>query len=234
MVEQKYDEIVMLVHPLFDVFTGSGFYSILKNASVKDGEIIFNEKCDKTKVELFKKQISVSLATYRKTIKEYKAPNRLFLIIDPLNTKAYSEIRGFPTKQLINYAKSELKDQLVIYSKFSLLSALQSELKEIFLKLKPKVKLIGFGEWTDGCVRGQMKALTTILSSQSIKITNSKILLNRSVDASGTESFERNITKKDLRQKIISKEQKQENFKIFKKTSPIKKVINKIVKFKLK
>jgi len=214
MATQKFDEIVMLVHPLFDLIGHPSSWGLLKNISVNDGKLIFNKNCDLKEVELFKKQISVSLAVYRKTINEYKAPNRFFLIVHPSQTIGNSDLRGFLNKQLVDYAKSKLKDQLLVYPGFTL-DYVTSEFKDIIPKFKTKVKIIGFGEWADGCVPSQMRILTKFLVDRNISVVNSEILFDRSIKCN---DLEHDYLGKDFKHRIISREQKINKFIEFKRT----------------
>ncbi|GEM_PF-7077495 len=211
MVEAKFDEIVMLVHPLFDIIGNEQNIFVLKKTNISNGKLIFSDQLDKKEVELFKKQVSVSLAVYRKTIKEYKAPNRFFLIVYPYRKKDYSDIRGFFNKQLVDYMKSELKNQFKVYPEFSL-GYVKSELDNVIPKLKPKVKIIAFGEWADGCVPGQIHALTKFLVDHNICVVDSKILVDRSIKYN---DFEKDLGK-DFKHRIISWSQKREQFREFK------------------
>jgi len=211
MVEAKFDEIVMLVHPLFDLIGRRQNISVLKKTNISNGKLIFDKDCDPKEVELFKKQISVSLAVYRKTIKEYKAPNRFFLIVYPSPQKDFADIRSILNKQLIDYMNLELKNQFKVYPEFSL-GVVESELNDVIPRLKSKVKIIAFGEWADGCVLAEMGQLNSILSKHQITVVDSKILVDRSIKYN---NFEKDFGK-DFRDRIISKEQQKEKFRTFK------------------
>jgi len=223
MVEQKYNEIVMLVHPLYDVFFTHEFNYILRKTTIKDNRLVFDKSLLKKDVDLFKKQISVSLAVYRKTIKERDKGNNFFILNELCVDKTFidsiperKDMYDLVMRPLKEYIEKKFKNRFfVFYNQVSSAEALE-ERESNFLKLKKKlaseIKLIGFGEYAnkDRCVNQSMNYVSEKITKKEsnldkpIKIISKKKLYTRSLSYPGTKE-----TLLNFRHRIITPEQQK-------------------------
>jgi hypothetical protein len=183
--KQKYSEVVLLVHPLYNVL-----YNLIENntfiESVSSVEELFITLKKDKKLNV---QLKKSLAAYGKKILEYKdKPNTVFILVEALPTRPVLSTNEFVYKQMLDkfvaFGKKHLKERFVITSSNPIIGEIDSRLRKklvprsVLKKLKPSVSISAFGEYADkgNCVRTWSAFLVSILRANKIKINNIEII----------------------------------------------------------
>ncbi len=177
---EKYENIVMLVHPLYDLLFNH------MNYLTKNGEITIDELNKAVKKILnnprVKHQLVTTIAEYKQEILKYKAdPLTLVIIYLPtVKETTLDYIFNNISKDFIPNFKKIFKERLVVSNRF----VIDEDLSKIPLKkLSRNLKLIAFGEYKNICVTDYLNNLASQLEERGFK-TRSKILSRKSYSSS--------------------------------------------------
>jgi hypothetical protein len=209
----KYNEIIQLVHPLFDIFLSHNYQSQFKT------EEEFFKYLSSNKEELIK--LNTLVKSYKKVISIIKTqkPNALFVIINPLDSEILdgdiqSKAHKKAVNELMSYAKQELKDRFE-YTSFDpgLGNNNLFKKEEIYERLNRNLKVYSFGEYADACASTWLEHTCENLQERRFNIIDARIIRNRSITLSP------NSIKTHLDKKI---KLKQERFKVKQNTRKIR------------
>ena len=183
-METKYNEIVMLVHPLYDLI----FLKMKIPKEIYIHQDITNDELVKYTQKLLtnpklKHQYNQCILEYKEQLLKYKdKPNTLIILYSPVAKDSKQKIVfDFLAKNLIQSCKNSLKERFILSYKHSsddLLLDLHQE------KLANNIKLVSFGEWENDCVTEWLNKLAKRLEETRHKI-KSKILFKKSLSFSG-------------------------------------------------
>jgi len=168
-MNEKYSEINLLVHPLFDLI------SFIEIKSPKEDELDLSLI---TKNKDFLQRYKKSLMVWGEVISKMK-PNSIFMLLEPTpvikgnNRFIYEEL----THKFYKFAKEKLKDRFIVVSSKYMLFNFD---KELISKLNNKIKIKAFGEYTKMCVNKESKELKKILKTFG-KISTIEIIEGRSL-----------------------------------------------------
>lgn len=181
----KYNEIVLLVHPLHNVL-----YEFVEKYDNPENplspeELIIKLKKDKR----FNVQIKKSLAAYGKKLLEYKdKPNAVLILIEILPTKPLRHTNEWIYKVMLDrftkFGKKHLNERFIITANNPIFDEIDSRLKErivpksILKRLEPKISVSSFGEYADktNCVRTWTSYLLSELRKKKISIDKVDII----------------------------------------------------------
>jgi hypothetical protein len=172
-MDKKYNKIVMLVHPFFDLL-------LVKLAH-------FNDHDTRPDVDI-PKSVSKPLAKlfreYGKAIIEHsKDPNVKFLLILPVDFSPKRDIYSKIVERFVKFAKEKFKDRIVVtdfdfYLKFERgIFPHKKFLKDLAKKLEIEV----FGEYGDNCVKAWKSSLKTYLEHFKFEVTKTNINYHLSI-----------------------------------------------------
>ena len=177
---EKYENIVMLVHPLYDLLFNH------MNYLTKNGEITIDELNKAVKKTLnnprVKHQLVTTIAEYKQEILKYKAdPSTLVIIYLPtVKETTLDYIFNNISKDFIPNFKKIFKERLIVSNRF----VIDEDLSKIPLKkLSKNLKLTAFGEYKNICVTDYLNNLANQLEERGFK-TRSKILSRKSYSSS--------------------------------------------------
>ena len=174
----KYENIVMLVHPLYDLIYND-INDLLSERKATNLNQFIKEALKDPKI---KHQLVTTITEYRKELLKYqKDPATLLLIYLPtVKNTDLDFIFKRVSRELIVDLKKIFKERLVISTRFSV----DNPISEIPLKnLSKKVQLKAFGEYKNICVTDYLNNLASQLEERGFK-TRSKILSRKSYSSS--------------------------------------------------
>lgn len=175
---KKYENIVMLVHPLYDLIYND-INDLLSERKEINLDLFIKEALRDPKI---KHQLVTTVTEYRKEILKYqKDPTTLVLIYLPTveNTDLDSIFKNI-SKKLVVDLKKTFKERLIISRKLSV----DNLISEIPLKiLSKKLQLKAFGEYKNICVTTYLNTLADQLEQRGYK-TRSKIIAQKSYSTS--------------------------------------------------
>lgn len=193
---QKYNEIIVLVHPLYD---------LINSEYVKSGEFLLTkdeilESRGRYKMEdreKFNYQLKQSLQAYgEEIIKQAKNKNAFLILYVPKHTLIYAEYQRYRERQasklpkkllkrFIDFCKTQFKGRCVIsYKDTSKLDQPSSYKINLPKRFEKKLSLKFFGEYGDQCIDCARKFLSYDLKNKGhdidYKLINDKCLYARS------------------------------------------------------
>jgi len=174
----KYENIVMLVHPLYDLIYND-INDLLSERKATSLNLFIKEALKDPKI---KHQLVTTITEYRKELLKYqKDPATLLLIYLPtVKNTDLDFIFKRVSRELIVDLKKIFKERLIISTRFSV----DNPISEIPLKtLSKKVQLKAFGEYKNICVTDYLNNLASQLEERGFK-TRSKILSRKSYSSS--------------------------------------------------
>lgn len=174
----KYENIVMLVHPLYDLIYNDINDLLSERKATNLNQFIK----DALKDPKIKHQLVTTITEYRKELLKYqKDPATLLLIYLPtVKNTDLDFIFKRVSRELIVDLKKIFKERLIISTRFSV----DNPISEIPLKnLSKKVQLKAFGEYKNICVTDYLNNLASQLEERGFK-TRSKILSRKSYSSS--------------------------------------------------
>lgn len=195
---QKYNEIVLLVHPLYDVF----FKSDVKHLNYEIIDQLNNPKNKDRKKKI--EQIKKTLAIYGRELKKYeKKPNTLFVLINPsllreadiLNNKYKNvdlgKVHSLVEKIFVEYKKKIHRFNLfgfkTLKNRFQTTNFDPEYGKKEFLprsvlkNIDKEVSIVSFGEYIgrknkNGCVNVWTKFAINHLKKEKINVSKKKLV----------------------------------------------------------
>ena len=174
----KYENIVMLVHPLYDLIYNDINDLLSERKATNLNQFIK----DALKDPKIKHQLVTTITEYRKELLKYqKDPATLLLIYLPtVKNTDLDFIFKRVSRELIVDLKKIFKERLIISTRFSV----DNPISETPLKnLSKKVQLKAFGEYKNICVTDYLNNLASQLEERGFK-TRSKILSRKSYSSS--------------------------------------------------
>jgi len=162
-MSEKYSQMVILVHPLYDLRSKLGERKISKNG--------------------FKQQYKKSLAEYGKVLLNYKnAPKTLFVMVIPATRK---EFYNEHLERFEKFAKKVLGDRFVKTDFAPYGSQLKFLPQNMYTKLNSEINILTYGEYAERCVKIWGEGyIPSNLKSHNIEVASVKILEESSVYAS--------------------------------------------------
>jgi hypothetical protein len=174
----KYENIVMLVHPLYDLIYND-INDLLSERKATSLNLFIKDALKDPKI---KHQLITTITEYRKELLKYqKDPATLLLIYLPtVKNTDLDFIFKRVSKELIVDLKKIFKERLIISTRFSV----DNLISEIPLKnFSKKIQLKAFGEYKNICVTTYLDSLANQLEQRGFK-TRSKILARKSYSSS--------------------------------------------------
>jgi len=235
MPEQKYKQLVLLVHPLYDVFFPKGGYiscfhennSQFKKAINK--EKFIDELYFKT-VKEKDKQIKTSLKIYGEQLKNYVTkPGTFIVFVHPVDSH-FTEVDELIYNKLmakfLKYWKSNFKDRFftAIVSKSYTKKVGVKGFKDLISKFNKNVNIVAFGVYGDACVTNVLKQFESEFLRNKHKIYRKSITIKATV---GKNDFL--FVKKGFKYKSLTKKEK---LKFLKKQDFTKNMFKKQFAFK--
>lgn len=174
---EKYNEIVVLVHPLWD---------LLKKQPVTDG--YYNKpkselsKRELKERELFDFQLKHTLQAYGEEIlKHSKNPNTFFIMYLPKTAQLLDSetliAREKILKKFVSFCEENFKGRNIISSSSNFEIDLPRSLKKNFNK---ELKLVLFGEYGTACVNGANAVLKEYFERNNHEV-NSRIITDKTL-----------------------------------------------------
>lgn len=204
-MSQKYNEIIQLVHPLFDSLLSKSYGIKFRTKEELMNHIINNKK------ELV--AISTTLNTYKRAVDviNKKKPNALFVIVLPAAEEKFSgketvAVYNHLVNNLIDYSKRILKNRVEI-TDFNpqYVGHKQFINPKTYDKLNKNINLYSFGEYSDACVTSWLNYSSENLFFKKINVVKKIILKNYSLNNITTSP---NIKKSYLDKKILKRQKK--------------------------
>ncbi|GEM_PF-7089487 len=247
MVEAKFDEIVMLVHPLYDEFISALNPIDIDLIALGDRTKNFL-KPDELKLYKLKKaellaRIKVKFGVYGETLLKYKnKPNSLIVLFEPIHrtnsmvnwrARNIQEVYDNYSKRFYDFCEKNFKGRFLVSSFANGYGKLTDNLfsqngdvdQKYFNKLNKKVKIVGFGEFIfeseDGCVNDLAKKVKIRLEEKDHIVISKDILANKSLGYYTKDQL-RNITKENavLRKILLKVNSDKVNKELVYKTIP--------------
>jgi len=200
MVEQKFDEIVMLVHPLWSEFKSGGFDLELLAKGSKDLKLLNEIELNRFRLQkrLFDARVKIKFGVYGETLLRYKNKPSTVIVLFDLDSlvflnKDVKNIYFKSLKRFTNFCTREFKDRFVI-SKLNDLNK-SAKHKNIFSdneklnkkymeKLSKNIKLVSFGEVTTGsigCIPQWTRMVANKLTDAKYKIVSKNTIAESSL-----------------------------------------------------
>jgi len=179
-MEQKFNEIVLLVHPLYDLLCLKIriHEHIRENPEITPEEIreIIRKKLKNAKI---KHNYNQTLKEYKEQIQKYKnKPNTLVILyFSTINYGMHKVAIDYLIQDFVTFCNKTLKGRFIIsYRRNTADLLLDLPIK----KLSNHIKLFSFGEYRDVCVTDWLNKMTTRLEETNHS-TRSKILKNKCI-----------------------------------------------------
>jgi hypothetical protein len=210
-MDKKYNEVVLLVHPLYRLLRNIKRYQYINN-NLKGIKKITAKISQKLKGS-FNRQYNNSISVYKKAVIETKKnKNSLFVVFEPkipgFENSINQELYDIYIKNFYEFSKKALGNRFLSVSYDPLKNNFDVFDNRIYENLDKKIKIRAFGEYADkkrneGCVIEWTNLFKEELKKRKITLISEKIHFNKSF--SETKRLQRYIETLKSKYKIIKR-----------------------------
>jgi len=220
MPTQKYNEIVMLVHPLYDEFRIGYFdFKLIANGN-KSYDDLSPSKQERYKLQKarFEARIKIKLGIYGETLLKYKnKPNTVILMFEPhqrgWGSFGIEELYDKYMVKFKEFCKKNFNQRFVIsiyddnkINPTNLFSENKIIDKKYMGNLSKEINLVAFGEYSNLCVFAWANKVKDKLESERYIVASKKILFDKSLEAGSIIKSDIPKERLILRKRLLSAE----------------------------